>query len=330
MVEFTPINIRTWSMLGSCGAFGQAALCLPELDDRIVMLTADLCTFSGLDRFKAKYSDRLYNFGIAEQNMLSAAAGFAKEGFVPFATTYASFATLRAADQVKVAMGYMGLPVKLIGLTAGCSVGSLGATHMCFEDIAFMRALPNVVVVAPADCTATVKATLAIAKCGKPVYLRLSGGMNNPPVYKTDFDFEIGKGIVLREGSDVALIATGTMVGECLRAAAGLGDEGICATVVDMHTIRPLDMALLERLFSSHRLVATVEEHFVTGGLGGVVAEWKADMPGTPPLVRLGIPDAFPKPGPYAWMLEQCGLTALKIANRIATAWKGVARQTQT
>lgn len=330
MLEFTPINIRTWSMLGSCGTFGQAAMCLPEMDDRIVMLTADLCTFSGLDRFKAKFPDRLYNFGIAEQNMLAAAAGFAREGFVPFATTYASFAATRCADQVKVNMGYMGLPVKLVGLTAGCAVGILGATHMCFEDIAFMRSLPNVTVVAPADCTATVKAVLAAAECDGPVYLRLSGGMNSPPVYKTDFAFQIGKGIVLREGTDVALVATGTMVGECIRAADELGSRGISATVVDMHTVKPLDTALLERLFSIHRLVATVEEHFVCGGLGGGVAEWKADKPYTPPFVRLGIPDVFPKAGPYAWMLDQCGLAASKIADKIAAVWKGDEWQEQT
>lgn len=322
MLEFTPINIRTWSMLGSCGTFGQAAMCLPEMDDRIVMLTADLCTFSGLDRFKAKFPDRLYNFGIAEQNMLAAAAGFAREGFVPFATTYASFAATRCADQVKVNMGYMGLPVKLVGLTAGCAVGILGATHMCFEDIAFMRSLPNVTVVAPADCTATIKAVMAVAEYGGPVYLRLSGGMNNPPVYKTDFDFEIGKGIIVQPGKDVALVATGTMVGESVRAAQELCQNGICATVVDMHTVKPLDTALLERVFATHRLVVTVEEHFICGGLGSAIAEWKADRSSTPPLLRLGIPDAFPKAGSYAWMLDKCGLRAPKIAARVSANMK--------
>ena len=144
MIDFTSMNIRIWSRLGSCGAFGQAALVLPEVEPRTVILTADLCSFSGLERFKGQYPDRLYNVGIAEQNMVGIAAGFAREGFVPFATTYATFASMRSADQVKVNMGYMGLPIKLVGLTAGFSVGVLGPTHMSLEDLAIMRALPNV------------------------------------------------------------------------------------------------------------------------------------------------------------------------------------------
>ena len=328
MIDFTPINVRTWSMLGTCGAFGQAALCLPEIDDRIVVLTSDLCTFSGLDRFKAKFPDRLYNFGIAEQNMVGVAAGFAKEGFIPFATTYAAFASMRCADQVKVNMGYMGFPIKLVGLTAGCAVGSLGATHMSFEDIAVMRAIPNIVVVSPADCTAAVKATMAVAKCDKPVYLRLSGGMNNPVVYKGDFEFEIGKAVVLREGTDVALIATGGMVSPSLKAAGLLQENGVSATVVDMHTIKPLDGESLDRMFATHKLVVTLEEHFVAGGLGGAVAEYSAGKPNAPRQVIIGVPaDASQKAGTHAYLLDVFGLTAEKIASRVATEWETVKKE---
>ena len=327
MMDFTPVNVRTWSMLGTCGAFGQAAMCLPEIDDRIVVLTSDLCTFSGLDRFKAKFPDRLYNLGIAEQNMVGVAAGFAKEGFIPFATTYAAFASMRCADQVKVNMGYMGFPIKLVGLTAGSAVGSLGATHMSFEDIAVMRAIPNVVVISPADCTAAVKATIAAARCERPVYLRLSGGMNNPVVYKGDFEFEIGKAIVLREGTDVALVATGGMVSPSLKAAGILQEHGVSATVVDMHTIKPLDGESLDRLFATHKLVVTVEEHFVAGGLGGAVAEYRADKPDAPRQVLIGVPNDSQKAGTQAHLLDMFGLTAEKVAARVAAEWETVKKE---
>ena len=316
MIDFTPINVRTWSMLGTCGAFGQAAMCLPEIDDRIVVLTSDLCTFSGLDRFKAKFPDRLYNLGIAEQNMVGVAAGFAKEGFIPFATTYATFASMRCADQIKVNMGYMGFPIKLVGLTAGSAVGSLGATHMSFEDIAVMRAIPNIVVISPADCTSAVKATIAAAKCDKPVYLRLSGGMNNPIVYKNDFEFEIGKAIVLRKGTDVSIIATGGMVYSAIKAAELLGENGNSVEVIDMHTIKPIDIDALKSACSK-RLIVTVEEHSRIGGLGSAVAEQLSMISIRPPHLILGSEDHYPQAASMKDILQCEGLVAETISSRI-------------
>ena len=316
MIDFTPINIRTWSMLGTCGAFGQAALCFPEIDERIVVLTSDLCTFSGLDRFKAKFPDRLYNFGIAEQNMVGVAAGFAKEGFMPFATTYAAFASMRCADQVKVNMGYMGFPIKLVGLTAGYAVGSLGATHMCLEDMAIMRAMPNVVVLSPADCTSAVKAAIAAAKCDKPVYLRLSGGMNNPVVYKSDFEFKIGKAITLREGTDISLVATGSMVYVALKTADMLAAQGVLAEVVDMHTVKPIDEAVIKRACLK-RLIVTLEEHSKIGGLGSAVAEILALCSERPTHLILGTEDQYPHAAPMSSLHFEQGLVPEVVTKRI-------------
>ena len=321
MINYTSTNIRIWSRLGSCGAFGQAALALPEAEERTIILTADLCTFSGLDRFKVRFPDRLYNVGIAEQNMVGIAAGFAKEGFVPFATTYATFAVARSADQVKVNMGYMGLGVKLVGLTAGYSVGVLGPTHMCLEDLAFMRTLPHVVILSPADCTATVKATLAAAKIDAPVYLRLTGGMNNPIVYKEDFNFEVGKAIELREGSDVAIIATGSMVHYALKAAEQLEAAGVSASVLDMHTIKPLDTAAVEATCCK-KLLVTVEEHSAIGGLGSAVAETLALKTKRPPHLIIGAEGSYPHAGDYASLLDICGLTPEKISEKIIETYK--------
>ena len=321
MTDFTSVNIRTWSRLGSCGAFGVAALELPEINDKSVVLTADLCTFSGLDRFKAKYPDRLYNVGIAEQNMVGIAAGMAKEGFVPFATTYATFASMRCADQIKVSMGYMKLPVKLVGMTAGYSVGILGATHIALEDIAVMRSIPNVTILSPADCTATIKAVYAAAGTDTPVYLRLSGTMNNPVVYKEDFDFEIGKAITLRAGTDIAVIATGTMVYNSLKAAEKLTETGVSVKVVDMHTITPLDEEAVKSACSA-KLIVTVEEHSVYGGLGGAVAEALSLERNKPPHLIIGVSGDYPHAASYPYLLEQAGLTADQIALKIQKTYE--------
>ena len=321
MIDFTSTNIRLWSRLGSCGAFGQAALSLPETKEKTVILTADVCNFSGLDRFRASYPDRVYNVGIAEQNMIGIAAGMAREGFTPFATTYAAFATMRCADQIKLCMGYMNLPVKLVGLSAGFSVGILGPTHMSLEDVAFMRALPNVVILSPADCTATVKAALAAAQLAAPVYLRLTGSMNNPIIYKEDFEFEVGKAIELRAGDDIAIIATGSMVLHALKAAELLEQEGLFAEVLDMHTVTPLDMEAVEKACAKN-LIVTVEEHSVIGGMGGAVAEALALKPSRPPHLLLGARGAYPHAGDYPFLLEYSGRTAPQIAGRIFETYK--------
>ena len=321
MIDITPMNIRIWSRLGSCGAFGQAALALPKVEERTVILTADVCSFSGLERFRAQHPDRLYNMGIAEQNMIAVAAGLSHEGFVPFATSYATFAVMRSADQVKVCMGYMGLGVKLVGLAAGYSVGILGPTHMCLEDIAVMRAIPNIVILSPADCTATVKATLAAAKIDAPVYLRLTGSMNCPIVYKEDFNFEIGRAIFLREGTDVSIIATGSMVYIAIKASEKLAELGISAEVIDMHTIRPIDKEAIERACTK-KLIITLEEHSVTGGLGSAVAEILAGEASRPAQLILGTEGPYPHAADYPSLLENSGLTPDKIATRISQTYK--------
>ena len=323
MQIISPANIRLWSRLGACGAFGQATLDLPLINDKSVVLTSDLCTFSGLERFKKKYPDRLYNTGIAEQNMVGIAAGLAKEGFTPFATTYATFAAMRCADQVKVNMGYMQLGVKLVGMTAGLSAGILGATHMSLEDIAVMRSVPNIVILSPADCLSVVKATWTAAETEAPVYLRLSGTMNSPIVYKEDFNFEIGKAITLREGNDIAVLATGSMVYNALKAAEQLEEKGLSVRVVDMHTIKPVDLETIQKACST-KLIVTVEEHSVYGGLGGAVAEILALKSDKPPHLIIGVSGNYPHAASYQFLLEQTGLSAEKIALKIQTTYEEI------
>ena len=316
MAEYNRLNFRKWSMLGSCGSFGMAALELPDIDETTRILTADLYYYSGLERFKQKYPERIVNVGIAEQNMIGMAAGMVKEGISCFATTYATFASTRVCDQVRVNMGYMNLPIKLVGLTAGLSTGILGATHMSIEDVAIMRSIPNITIVQPADCAETFKATLAAAEFNGPVYLRLTGTQNQPMVYKDDFDFEIGKAITLREGTDTAIAATGTMVYNSLKAAEKLSEEGIECKVINMHTIKPLDIELLDSLLD-YNTIFTVEEHSIIGGLSGAVAEYYASKKNKPRQIAIGIDDCYPHAADYNYLINEAGLSTEDIILRI-------------
>lgn len=323
MKTLTPSNIKMYSRLGNCGTLGMALSDLAEEIAELAVVTADLCFYSGLDRFKKKYPEKLYNVGIAEQNLIGVAAGLAKEGFETFATTYASFAVTRALDQVRVNMGYMKLPVKLIGLTSGFSVGILGATHICIEDIAIARSIPNMVILSPADTTETYRAIIAAASIKKPVYIRLTGSMNQPLVYKEDFDYQIGKANVLKEGNDITIIATGTMVYVADKVVEKLEKENISATLIDMHTIKPLD----EESVKAHikcRLLVTMEEHSVIGGLGGAVAELLAARECHPRLLKIGIADEYAHAGSYEYLLEKYGLTVEKITENIIKTYKEV------
>jgi len=319
MIEFKPAAIRSWSMLGSRGTFGMALLELAHDNPHVVALSGDLCKSSGLDRFSTTYPDRFFNTGIAEQNMIGVAAGLAASGYVPFATSFPNFLTLRAAEQVRLNLGYMQENVKLVGLASGLATGMFGATHHGIEELAMLRSVSNITIFSPADCTATVKMTQAALAFDGPVYLRLTGGMRAPIVYKEDFTLIPGKAIALREGKDIAIIATGSMVHTALASAEQLAVQGIEAAVIDMHTLKPLDEAAIDAQLGK-KLLVSLEEHSVIGGLGSAIAEYVSDKPQRPKQLTLGIPQGYPAAGDYHWMLEQSGLTAPQVTARILDA----------
>lgn len=315
MLKMDQASFALYSRLGPNGCLGLAACDLAANNRDIVFLTADLGVFSGLSRFSATYPDRFYNVGIAEQNMLGIAAGLASGGKIPFAVTYATFAVLRAADQIKLMMAESRLPIKLIGVAAGLAIGINGPTHIAFEDIAVIRAMPGIAIVSPADCAEVIKAINAAADYSAPVYIRLTGTLNNPPIYKNDYDFRIGKSLTLLEGGEIVFIAAGSMVHASLEAAAILNAGGHKAGVVNMHTIRPLDCEALERACAA-KLVCAVEEHSISGGLGGAIAEYLSAKTRRPPLLRIGLED-YPDSDNYKNMLIQCGLTPEAIVERV-------------
>jgi transketolase len=315
-MEFNKRNARFLSMLGHRDVFTHSLIELGATED-FVVLTADLEELTGLGRFRKEFPEKIINVGIAEQNMIGIAAGMTKIYKTAFVTTYANFLTMRAFEQIRMNLGYMKANVKLVGTGSGLCMGNSGNSHYSIEDIAIMRSLPNMTIVVPADGFETVKAVEASVKLNAPVYLRLGGGQNESPVYTQDYTFEIGKAIELCPGDDITMIATGTMVKVCVKAAEELEKIGIHAGVVNMHTIKPLDVDFIKEKVKHCSEIVTVEEHSVMGGLGGAVAEVLAGLDAKARLHRFGIEDHYCTVGDYDYLLEQNGLTAAAIEERI-------------
>lgn len=321
-MKINEATIKMWSRIGSRATFGIAALELGSLVDDLIILTGDTSTSAGLQRFKSTFPDKFLEVGISEQNMIGVAAGLASEGVNVFTSTFAPFQTMRCCEQIKVNLGYMRHKVCMVGLASGVVLGTLGYTHCCIEDISIMRSIPGITVISPADCCETVKATLASVNHTESIYIRLTGGTKNPSVYKEDYDFEIGKAITLKEGSDITIIAAGTMVYESLKVAEILLEQGISSTVVNMHTIKPLDTSVIKKANDSSKLIVTIEEHSIIGGLGTAVAEVKTTLQNSPPQLMIGLPDQYDKGGEYRDILERHGLTSQLIAQRIENKLK--------
>ena len=316
-MKITGKENKQWSRLGSRATYGQAILMLAEKSENLMVLSADLGNSSGLDRFKATYPDKFLNIGIAEQNMIGVAAGLAKEGSVVFASSFAPFITMRAAEQVRMNMGYMDLNIKTVAIGSGVSMSFLGNSHFGLEDAAIMRSIPNMTVVSPADCAEIVKTVFAAAEYPHPMYIRLTGAVGFPVVYEDDYDFQIGKAVEIKSGTDVSIVATGSMVYESLEAAKILHEEGISVSVLNMHTIKPLDTKALDILISKGKTIFTIEEHSITGGLGSAVAEYISSIPNSPVVNRIGLPDEFVITAEYRYILEKYGLVGSQIANTI-------------
>ncbi len=316
MQDFTRKNARVWSMLGMRRVIGLVLNDMPQLDNNFLFMTADVARYFGTENFQNSYPDKIIDVGIAEQNMIGIASGMVKEGVHVFAATYATFITARVLDQVRVNMGYMNLGLKLIGVGGGLAEGDLSATHMGLEDIANMRVIPNITIISPADGMETVKAMYALASYKEPAYLRLSGRTNIPIVYKDDFSFQIGKANILKKGIDIAIIGTGTIVATCLEVANELERKGYSCTVIDMHTIKPLDTQVLEDIIE-HKIIVSVEEHMIFGGLGSAIAEYFASKSKRPPQLILGVSDNYPDASEYEILLKKSGLTADEIIKKI-------------
>lgn len=320
MIEYNKKNMRLWSVMGinpSVWSIGFAEVV--ERKNNLAVLTADLSRFSGLERMASKYPEMFYNVGIAEQNMIGTAAGLAMEGYQAYVTTYAPFVTYRCADQVRHLMGNMNLDIKAIGSSAGLTSGWSGTALLATGDIALMRSIPNMTVLSPADCTEAIKMMQAMSDMKGPVYMRLCGTTAIPMVYSEDYDLKIGKAVKLQCGERIALVATGiNIVSEVQKAAKQLEAEfGFKPTVVNMHTIKPIDKECIAELVDQHVLIVSVEEHNVMGGLGSAIAEEMSKRGDSCQQLFIGIDDCNCNMGSRSYMLEQVGLTAEAIVKKI-------------
>lgn len=293
-------------------AYGAALAELGEKYKDVVVLDADLSKSTKTNDFKKKYPERFFNMGISEQDLLGTAAGFATCGKIPFASTFAMFATGRAFEQIRNSIAYPKLNVKIAATHAGITLGEDGASHQAIEDVAIMRAVPNMTIINPADALSTRKAIEAAILHNGPMYIRL-GRLGVPEVYKNDIDFEIGKGIILEEGRDVTIIAAGFMVHIALEASAMLNEEGISAEVIDMHTIKPIDKELIINSAKKTGAIVTAEEHNIIGGLGGAVAEVLCEEYPVP-MVRVGIKDVFGQSGKPMELVDLYGISPKDVA----------------
>ena len=305
-------------MVATRAGFGAALAELGAIRDDFVVLDADLAAATQTGVFKKAFPERFYDCGIAEQNMVGIAAGIAATGKKVVCSSFAMFAAGRAYEQVRNSVGYPHLNVVIGATHAGISVGEDGATHQCCEDIALMRTIPGMTIINPADETETKLAVAAALDHDGPVYMRF-GRLAVPVVFGDDYKFEIGKGVELKEGTDVTIIATGLMVNEALQAYELLKQEGISARIINIHTIKPLDKDIVIKAARETGAIVTAEEHSVIGGLGSAVSEVLAEEYPVP-VVKLGVYDVFGHSGPAPKLLDEFGLRAVNIVEKAKKA----------
>jgi len=299
-------------------SYGQALAALGREHENVVALTADLAGATKTSVFQKEFPERHFNCGIAEGNMVSLAAGMATMGYVPFVSTFAMFAAGRAFEQIRNSIGYPHLNVKIAATHGGISVGEDGASHQCCEDFALMRVIPGMTVICPCDDAQARAAVRAAYEHDGPVYLRFSRAAS-PAVYEGEAPFEIGKGVMLREGTDVALLANGLLVYEALQAAESLAQEGISARVIDLATIKPLDEQIVLQAAKECRAIVTCEEHSIIGGLGEAVAALLCEKGAAVPMARVGVRDVFGTSGKATELMKAYGLSSENIAQSAKT-----------
>ena len=315
-------NFKIWSRLGMRATFGIAALELGSTVDKLIVLTGDVSTSAGLDRFKKKFPDKYLDVGIAEQNLIGIGAGLASEGFKVITTTFAPFQTIRCCEQIKVNLGYMKQKLCMVGLASGLVLGTLGYTHCCIEDVGILRSIPNLTIISPADSSEAVKAVLASLDHKNSVYIRLTGGANIDQIYYDDYEFKIGKSITLKEGKDISIFASGTMVKVALECSKILNQNKIDVEIVNMHTIKPIDVKKINESAKNSRLVVSIEEHNIIGGLGSAIAECLVGIKNSPQQIFFGIKDTYSEGGEYNFLKEKFNLTPTVISKEIISKFK--------
>lgn len=321
MVDLTSSSARIYARLGQAGsALGVGLVEVAAEYDDVVVFTADMAKPAGLAKFMTTHPNRFFNTGIAEQNLVGLAAGVSNEGYSVVASAQACFLSMRCFEQVRQFSGYMGLPITYVGVAAGFGLTYFGNTHYALEDVALFRSIPGMIVVSPSDPSQAIKATQAAIKCQSPVYIRCTGVPGLRPIYNDEYEFKLGKAIIVREGSDLVVVSSGAVLVNVVAACDSIAEQtGLDIKVVDMHTVAPIDKSIIASCLGAKAIV-TVEEHFITGGLGSAVAEFLAETECAPKpaLYRLGVDNKFSIPGDYQYLIETNGLDVAGLVTSIS------------
>ena len=323
------MGMHEMKKLATRESYGIALCELAKERNDFVVLDADLAAATKTGMFKKEFPNRFFDCGISEANMIGVAAGIATTGMIPFATSFAMFSTGRAYEQIRNMVGYPHLNVKIVGTHAGITVGEDGATHQCLEDIALMRTIPGMTVICPSDHYETIEAVRAAYNHYGPVYIRLGRlsieSFNNSETYR----FELGKGVTLSEGNDITIIATGLMVNESIKAVKMLKEKGVSVRLINIHTIKPIDKEIIIKAAMETKVIFTVEEHNIIGGLGEAVASVVAENHPIP-VHRIGINDQFGHSGPATELLKEYKLDSIGIVNSILNILSSATLETST
>ena len=310
-------KIKLWSSLGMRGTFGMIAMDLAEKYPELIITTSDVSTSAGLDRYKNKYPNQYVDVGIAEQNLIGVSAGLSSEGFKVISTTFSPFQTLRCTEQIKVNLGYMKQKICMVGLASGLVLGNLGFTHCSIEEIGVLRSIPNISIVVPSDPFELFKILQEAINYKNSLYIRLTAGANTRIINLKDYKFKIGIAIELMSGDNVAIISNGNIIGNCIDAAVLLKKNKISCSVINMHTIKPIDKKKIVEISKKFKLIITIEEHNIIGGLGSAVAEVLSGEITNTKLVRLGADDHYSSGGSYEYLKNIYGLSVQKIIRTI-------------
>ncbi len=315
-------KVKLYSQIGTRATFGLACIELLKKYENLMVCTADVSTSAGLDRFRKKYPNNYIDVGIAEQNLIGVATGLSELNFKVITTTFSPFQALRCLEQIKVNLGYMQNKVVMVGLASGLVLGSLGFTHASIEDVGALRSIPNLNLICPSDSGEVVKALDKALENKNSTYIRLTGGSNNTIINQDDYDFEIGKSIELKKGHKVCIISNGQILSECLAAANKLDEINISTSVINMHTIKPIDEKKIFEISKKYKLVVSVEEHNVIGGLGSAVAEQLIKIENSPPQALIGIQDYYEKGGNYFYLKNKYSISSEKIFEKIKNSYE--------
>ncbi len=317
MIKFDKNKIKLLSTIGPRASVGLHLLEVVKKNKNIMVLTSDVSTSAGLDRFRKKYTENYIEVGIAEQNLMGVAAGLSLEGYDVITTTFAPFQTMRCCEQIKVNLGYMKSKVTMIGIASGLVLGQLGYTHCCIEDLGVIKSIPNICVISPSDSLETLKAIDASLKSNKSTYIRLTGGANNPIINLQDYNFEIGKPVEIIQGKDVTIFSTGAITNEAIRAAEILNKSNVSCSVVNVHTLKPVNIKNFENYLDNKKLLVTVEEHNTTGGLGSTISDLMSQKSNLSKLIKFGVNDNYNFHGDYEYLKKSHGLDGKNIADKI-------------